>query len=320
MEFIITAAVLSAALLILSYARPAQPLQRLMARLSRAPAVTMLTGAGLAAGYRLFADPLATSEWIAAGADVLLAALAFAAATQFRVSELAKVCPASFRLTLGGAPLFLLICGIAAFSFAPGLSLPAAFLVAGAMTLNGAAFDRRAVADAPTPAVIKAAVRLESAAILALGLPVAVLLEGIATAAPAGLPAATPLFETAKSLFLGFAIGGSSGLAMASYDNKLKYNKKRAAAPIIAACFATLVAALLGASPVIAAAAAGLLWGEQTNAPIPTRVRIRSVVDRTFGPIGFFAFGVVLGPRIFQADMLTLILSLIHISEPTRPY
>ena len=250
------------------------------------------------------------SEWVAAGADVLLAALAFGAASQFKISELAKVCPASFRLTIGGAPAFLIICGLGAFIMVPQLSLGAAFLVAGAMMLNGAAFDRRAVASAPAPSTIKAAVRLESAAILALGVPVAVLLEATATAAPTNMPAITPIFEVARSLFLAFAIGGGLGLAAAYLDKHLKNRKYRAFPAILAAVIAGALAGFFGFHPVIAAAAVGLLWGEETTAPITTRVRLRRRIERPVAPIAYFAFGVLLGPRLFQADLLLVIFSI----------
>ena len=283
---------------------------------SRKPALVLLLGAAISLAYRLTGGPFVASEWIATAADAMLAAVAFAAAAQFRISELARSCPASFRLTLGGAPLFLVICGFAAFSFAPGLTLPAAFLVAGALTLNGAAFDRRAVTDAPAPAVIKAAVRLESAAILALGLPIAVILEAAATAPSAGAPVATPLYVMAKSLFFAFGIGGSLGLALATYDNKTNNSAgaKRAAPAVIAAFVAAISASALGFHPVVAAAAAGLLWGEQTNAPIPTRVRIRSSVERAVSPIAFFAFGAVLAPRLLQADLLTIMFAIFAVT------
>ncbi|VAV90130.1 hypothetical protein MNBD_ALPHA05-443, partial [hydrothermal vent metagenome] len=170
MVFIVAALILAASFWILSKAKALEAM-------ARAPAMMLAAGAGVSIVYRIAGGPFAPSEWAATGADVLLAALVFVAAAQFRLSRLASACPASFRLTIGGAPLFLVVCGLAAFILVPHLTLGAAFLVAGALTLNGAAFDRRAVADAPAPSVIKAAVRLESAAILALGLPVALFLE-----------------------------------------------------------------------------------------------------------------------------------------------
>ena len=279
-------------------------------KIARAPAMLMGVGFLAALVYRGVGAPLAPAEWVAGGADVLLAALGFAAASQFRLSRLATICPASFRLTVGGAPLFLLVCGLAAFILAPNLTFQSAFLLAGALTLNGAAFDRRAVADAPTPATIKAAVRLESAAILALGLPVAIFLEAAATVAPETMPAATPLFEASFSLLGAFALGGIAGLVAAIAGNRVKNKTRRAQYAIAAGVIAALLAAPFGAHPVFAATAAGLLWGEETYAPATTRVRLRRSVDKFVLPAAFLAIGALLGPQLLQADMLSVVFAI----------
>lgn len=282
--------------------------------LARMPALLLTAGAGASLLYRALGGPFAPSDWVAAGADILLAGLAFTAACQFRLTRLAAICPASFRLTIGGAPLFLIICGLAAFILLPQLTLSTAMLVAAALTLNGAAFDRRAVTDAPAPATIKAAVRLESAAILALGIPVAVLLEAVATAAPQDMPMITPLYEALRSLLIAFALGGGIGLGAASLGNRLKTIEKKGSLAVLAGVAAFLIAPLLGGHAVIAAAAAGLLWGEQTTALITTRVRLRRIAERSIAPAAYFGFGVLLAPRIFQADLLTIVFALAAIT------
>ena len=274
---------------------------------TRAPALLLAAGAAVSLVWRTAGAPFAPPEWAAAGADVMLAALGFAAAAQFRITRLAAVCPASFRLTVGGAPVFLIVCGLAAFILIPQLSLAGAFLLAGALTLNGAAFDRRAVTGAPAPATLKAAVRLESAAILALGVPVAVMLEAAATAAPQGMPLVTPVFEAARGFLIAFAVGGSLGLAAAHYGNKLNNKKKAAALAVASGCAAFLIAPVIGAHAVIAAVAAGLLWGEQTSALSMGRVRLRRSVERVAAPLAYLGFGLALGPRLFEADLLTIL-------------
>ena len=280
-------------------------------RAAQSPALMMIVGAALSFAYRAAGAPHLPSEWVAAGADAMLAALAFAAAAQFRISRLAVVCPASFRLTIGGAPLFLGVCALAAFILTPQLNLTAALLAAAALTLNGAAFDRRAVTLAPAPAIVKAAVRLESAAILALGVPVAFMLEALATAAPQGAPSITPVYEAARGLLIAFAFGGALGLAAACIGNRLKRFQKpgpsKAALAIGAGLAAFMISPLIGAHPVIAAAAAGLLWGEQTAAPTITRVRLRRIIERNIAPAAYCAFGALLGPRVFQADLLSFV-------------
>ena len=236
---------------------------KIVDRAAGAPGAMILIGAGAALFYgAAFSVPFLPPEWAAAGAEALLAALAFAAATQFRISRLAAVCPAAFKLTIGGAPLFLVSCTLAAYILAPQLNLAAALLVAAALSLNGAAFDRRAVVLAPAPATIKAAVRLESAAILALGVPVAFMLEALATAAPQGMPTITPVYEMSWGLLMGFGLGGGLGLAAAYAGNRLKRNEKPVLSKTMLAGLAGLAAFILspviGAHAVIAAAAAGL--------------------------------------------------------------
>ncbi len=307
MIFAASAAILAAILVSLDKAK-------LLEKAARMPALLMFAGLGVALVYRGAGGPAAPAEWVAAGADALLAALGFAAAAQFRVSRLATICPASFRLTIGGAPLFLIVCGLAAFILAPNLTLGSAFLLAGALTLNGAAFDRRAVANAPAPAVIKAAVRLESAAILALGLPVAIFLEAAATVAPDTLPAATPIFEASFSALGAFALGGLAGLTAGIAGNLADNKRKRATYAIAAGVIAALLAAPFGAHPVFAATAAGLLWGEETAAPATTRVRLRRDIDKLVLPAAFFAFGALLGPQVLQADMLTVVFAIAAIT------
>lgn len=283
---------------------------KVLERASLAPVLMLAVGAALSLVYRASGAPFASPEWAAAGADVLLAALTFVAAAQFRITRLAKACPASYRLTMGGAPLFLVVCGLGAFILAPTLTFGAAFLLAGALTLNGAAFDRRAVADAPAPAVIKAAVRLESAAILALGLPVAVFLEAAATTAPDTMPGATPLFEFSLSAFKAFAVGGWLGLAAAIVGNRMENKHKRASLAMASGIGGAILASLIGGNPVIAAAAAGLLWGEQTNALVTTRVRLRRIVEQAVAPAAYLMFGILLAPRLLQADLLSIIFAL----------
>lgn len=287
---------------------------KLVDKAAQAPGLMILGGAAVALIYRVTGGPFLPSEWAAAGADALLAALAFAAATQFRISRLAAVCPAAFRLTLGGAPLFLILCALTAFILAPELNLAAALLVAAALTLNGAAFDRRAVTLAPAPATIKAAVRLESAAILALGIPVAFMLEAFAAAAPQGMPSVTPIYEAARGLLLGFGLGGALGLASAYAGNKLKrlekagFNKTTLA--VVAAFAAFVFSPIIGAHAVIAAAAAGLLWGEQTTERTIARVRMRRLFEQCAAPTAYLAFGALLAPRLLQADLLAFIFAI----------
>jgi NhaP-type Na+/H+ or K+/H+ antiporter len=259
--------------------------------------------------------PAPPADWIASAAKAGLAMLGFASAAQLRVSRLAKRCPSSFRLTCGGAPLYLVACSLAAFIMLPQLSIASAALVGGALMLNGAAFDRRAVVDTPAPAAIKTAVRNESAAIIALGIPVASLLAANATVSTPNEPALAPLMAASLGALKGFAFGGLAGLAasLAGAYYRRRTMQQRALDgqfAVLAAAAMFVLGPAIGADPVIAATAAGLLWGEQTTAASTTRLRIRRYVDRAVIPLAYFAFGAALVPRVLQADMLTIFFAL----------
>ncbi|MGE0409300.1 MAG: cation:proton antiporter [Amphiplicatus sp.] len=272
--------------------------------IAEAPALLLSLGAAGAFLYRALGAPTPPTEFLAGAAEAGLGALVFVSAAQIRVSRFARVCPASFRLTLGGAPLFLVICSLGAFVLLPQLSMPSAMLLGGALMLNGAAFDRRAVTRAPAPASIKAAVRIESAAIIALGAPVAILIAGAATTPAPGDTPLRPLLDQSIAVAAAFAIGGAAGLGAARYGRR---RGREILAVMTAAGGAYIVCALIGAAPVIAAGAAGLVWGEESRARLVARLRLRRFVERGVAPLAYFAFGAALGPRLFEADLLSIL-------------
>lgn len=281
-------------------------LSRVKAVRAAAGMPAMLLVAGGAASILLQGvgvQPLPT-EIIAAAAEAGLAALVFVSAAQLRISRFARRCPASFRLTVGGAPLFLIVCTLTAFVLLPQLSVPSALLLGAALMLNGAAFDRRAVVDAPAPAAIKAAVRIESAAIIAFGAPLAVLLAANASAAAPGEPSIAPLFYASLAVLKGFAIGGGAGFLAGRYLGRMKICRGGRAAAL-AGLSSFLVAAFMGAEPVIAAGAAGLLWGEETDARDVARLRLRRIIEQSVAPAAYLMFGWVLAGRVLQADLLS---------------
>jgi NhaP-type Na+/H+ or K+/H+ antiporter len=265
--------------------------------------------------FAILKFPTPSANLVSAAASAGLAALGFASAAQLRVSRLARQCPSSFRLTFGGAPLYLFACSLSAFIMLPQLSIASAMLVGGALMLNGAAFDRKAVSSAPAPAAIKAAVRNESAAIIALGIPVAIMLAANATAAGPNETAFGPLMVSSVMVLKGFAFGGVAGLisAIAGAWYRRRTMQQRALDgqfAIIAGVGAFALAPFLGADPIVAATAAGLLWGEQTSAATTTRLRIRRYADRAITPTAYFAFGALLMPRLMQADLLSIVFAM----------
>ncbi|MBB5519625.1 cation:proton antiporter domain-containing protein [Amphiplicatus metriothermophilus] len=279
---------------------------RAPAAAAEAPVLLLVVGAGVSFLYRASGLPGAPAEWVAAASEAGLAALVFACAAQVRASRFARRCPASFRLTVGGAPLFLVLCALSAFVLLPELSLPSALLVGAILALNGAAFDRRAVTGAPAPAAVKAAVRNESAASIAFGAPVAVLIAGYATAPGAGQIPLEPLLEASLGALGGFALGGAAGLLAARLLERVNGAGGERSA-VVAGFAAFFAAALFGANAVIAAGAAGLVWSEETAASGPARLRLRRRVERFVPPAAYLLFGFTLAPRVFEADLLSLL-------------
>ncbi len=297
-------------------------------RAGDAPALTLFAGLCVA----LAADALGVTppsiDFAAGPAGLGLAALSFAAAAQLRLRALFRRNKAAFRLAAIGAPLCFGFWALSAFVMLPQTTAATAGLIAAALLLDGAAFDRAALAAAPAPASVKRATRLECAAIAAIGAPIAILCLGAATAAGPGEPAAAPLFFAALSMLKGFLIGGVCGLGAALLGDRLvtlgrrwsltpgEASAVRAGAAIAGGLAACLGASLLGGNVVVAAAAAGLLWSEQMGreqAPpdIATwrpnaRRRLQRLAERTVTPAAYFAFGFLLAPRLAEADLLTV--------------
>ncbi len=282
---------------------------------AEAPAMMMCIGAFVTILGGVLGAPSMPASIAAPLAGAGLAVLGFASAAQFRVSVLAKRCPSSFRLAAGGAPLYFAALSLCAFIMLPQLSLSAAILLGAVLAINGAAIDRRAVTGAPTPIAIKAAVRIESAAIITFGLPVALLITAGATAASPGEPSLAPLMAASIGVVKGFTIGGAMGLLAAWIGAALRRRTmgRRTLDGLFAATGGLLAFALaptLGAEPIVAATAAGLLWGEETRAPGPSRLRLYHMAERAVGPFAYFGFGCLAAERFFQADLLSVVFAL----------
>ncbi len=260
----------------------------------------------------------------AALAQAGFAALAFASAAQLRLRRFARRCPISFRLTALGAPLYLLVCALSAYVMLPHLALSSAFLLGVVLMLNGAAFDRGAVSRTPAPIAVKSAVRMESAAVIALGAPVAVLIAGASTAsAPGDWP---PTILTLFAVIKGFGLGGGAGLAAALVLNGVFWSsgssrargaaRRPGEAVFVGASglLAYLAAPSIGADPVVAAASAGLLWGEQTEGGAATRLALRRFAERAVTPLAYIGLGSLAAHRLVQADMLSIVFALSAVS------
>ncbi|MEM6414182.1 MAG: hypothetical protein AAF720_05940 [Pseudomonadota bacterium] len=268
-----------------------------------APALTIAVGLCCALTWRLVSGPVPPPDLSANLAAAGLSVLGFASATQVRVSRFAKRRPTSFRLSVIAGPIYFLACVAVGIITLPQISVTAALLLGAALMLNGSAFDRRLVLATAAPKSVKSVVHSESAASLVIGLPIAVLVTGYATPATLNEHALAPLLLATISLLKGFALGGAAGLIAAKYF--IRADKPWLPAVIAAfACFT--IAPILGAQPVIAVTAVGLLWGEQSSCDDRIRRLIRRKAERLVSPAAYFGFGAILGPRFYEADLLSI--------------
>ena len=182
----------------------------IMLKLSTRPALILCAGVAAGTAYQVLRLPELHFDLISDLAGAGLAALVFVAGLQFRVSRLGQQSKAALRLATIAAPLFMVTAAIAAFVMLPSMSIWSALLLGGALMLNGAAIDRRAITMSSAPARVKATVELESAAALVFGLPLVIVIELLADAP---FSAVSGMLETgAFHAVTGFAIGGLSGL------------------------------------------------------------------------------------------------------------
>ena len=268
-----------------------------------APLLMIFIGFAFATLFNMAGRPPLSMVFAAELARLGLAALVFAAGTQFRLSRLTRTCPVSFRLCFAGAPLFMMVCGLSAFILIPQLTLPAAFLLGGVLMLNGAAFDRRALKHTPAPPMVKAGVRLEGAVILALSLPIVMLLQGNASANGSDGGFLYPLMLASFSVSGGFALGGIVGLGLAIFDKGIS-RLPRTVSASVCAFIVYIIAGHIGADPIVAAGAVGLIWGEQARVSLVQRLRLRLRVESIVLPLTYLAFGFFLVPSLWGGDLL----------------
>lgn len=278
-------------------------------RLAERPLLTLLGAILLGVGYRQFSLPEADPEWIRAFARFGLAMLVFLAAQQCRLSRLNSVSESAFRLSLFGSTTSLFLFAFMAYLLVPGLDLWAMLIVAAALSLGGAPADDKAMLNAPIEAPTKCAARIEGAAALTLGLPLAIMLE--VAAVPVDM--AVPLHEQPIYLALaGFATGGAIGLLS---GRLLKLSKADLPVlPFLVAVISYFIALLLGFDAVLTLAGAGILYAEEAKLRGDVRTRLWRSGEQLIMPLAFLGFGFVLGPTLFQADFLVWIMAILGVT------
>ena len=285
--------------------------------ISRKPALILCVAAAAGCLYQMFRLPDSGHEIISDLSGAGLGALVFVGALQFRLSRLGRQCPAALCLAVIAAPLFMMSGAISAFIILPNLSIWSALLIGGALMLNGAAIDRRAITSSLAPLDVKRTVELESAAALVFGLPLVIIIELMADAP---FSSASGWMETGIfRAVIGFALGGSIGLIGGMLSRRA--SRKTADSPedeasnpfiyaLLSGLAAFLIAPLFQGEAIIAAGAAGLIWSEEGVMSGAQRRLLRQRFDQSVKPMAYALFGFTLGPAILQADILILMFAI----------
>ncbi|WP_036766825.1 hypothetical protein [Parvularcula oceani] len=280
----------------------------LLGQLANRP-VTLL-GAGIAGGflYRRFGLPTPDPEAVRQAARLGLAVLVFMAAQQCRLSRLPRLSPAALRLVVLAAPSLIVAGAGVVFALLPGLGLWSAILVGTVLPLGVGGGDEREVLRAPIANATKRTVRLDSALSLVLMLPLALLVEAAGIApAPYAPFSENVLYEA----FAGAAVGGTLGLLA---GRLLPVRGARLpAAPLFTLGASYAGALLLGFDGVLAAASAGLLYAQEAPLRGTARSRLFEAGRQWCTPLAVFGLGAILGPSLFQADLLVWLAALLPV-------
>ncbi len=265
----------------------------------RHPLISLLIAMSIGTVYRLLGGPLPDLDAVRGISRFLLGVLAFFAAQQCRVSRLPRISPEVYRFATLGIPLNCAVFAATGYLVVPGLDLGGLMIVSGALVLGGALAIDRPLLNAPIEEHTRRAARLESAAVLAVALPIALVLEAGATVPEIALPLdQTPLFEA----LAGFAVGGTAGL-LAGRLLKLS-DVPVPVLPFLVAGAVFAITTAIGFDGTMALAAAGLLYSEEAPLRGTVRTRVWRLAEAMIAPVAIAGFGLILGPLIFGADLL----------------
>ncbi len=252
--------------------------------------------------------PVANAQFTSHLADLGLAALVFSAGLQFRLTRIRKISPVAFTLAFFASPLFLAMTAPSAFVLIQGLTLTSAIILAAALMLNGSVLERRAVTNSASPATIKKAISLESAAALALGVPLALIIEATAKM-PQYLDQlwmSAPIWEAP----FGLAVGGALGLVLGRLRHRkmVRENPDQAILELaIAAGLLFILLPFIHGSAIIGVGALSLFWTEEAQFGEAFKRGIRRRVEMLVVPVAYVVFGFALGPRLLDADALVIV-------------
>lgn len=270
----------------------------------------VVTGASLGVGlaWALLGLPELPDAIIGSAARALLGALVFVAAMECRLSRLIRISPDAFRLATGGTMLMMVGFAATAFILVPGLGLFPPLLIGAALMLGGAPAVSSPLLTAPIAEETRTAARVETAAVLVLGAPIALLLNSGASPVAAG----TPILDLpAVKALGGFAFGGIAGLVAGRFLPIGQAELPKS--PLLFGAGVYVVATLIGLHPVMALAGAGIAYSEEAKLPAAIRTRYWRTGEATLSPIVLALFGALIAPVAVTLDFLIWFMALIGV-------
>lgn len=241
-------------------------------------------------------------------AQAMLGMLAFLACLECRLSRLKEISADGFSLATTGTLVIMIGFAATAFILVPGLGLYPPLLLGAALMLGSAPGLTAPLLTAPIEMETKTASRVEAAAVLTFGVPIAVMLN--AGAMPLAGEVNLSSLATIRALS-GFATGGAIGLLAARFIQLS--DKELPLEPLLIAGFVYFGAVLLGYDPVMAMAGAGLTYSAEIKLPAATRTRFWRTGEAVLMPPSLFLFGLLIAPYAVTFDFLVWLMALIAV-------
>ena len=269
-----------------------------------------VTGVALAVGviWRFAGLPQPPDQIVRILVQALLGTLVFGAALECRLSRLWHISPDAFRLAAGASMLTMLGVAATAFVFVPGLGLYPPLLIGAALMLGGAPMLAGQLLSAPVDDHTRTAARVEAAAVLAIGVPIAIMIG--AGAKPTLGAGSIFAWATIKAL-LGFGLGGLAGLLAPRFikvgDGELPLG------PLMLAAGVYFLAVLLRVDPVMAMAGAGLTFSAGAHIPAATRTRYWRTGELVLGAPALILFGLFVAPMAVTFDFLVWFMAFVAV-------
>lgn len=260
-------------------------------KLTVRPLMIVLVGSGIGGIWKALSLPGLPDPVLAVIAEMLLGALVFMAAMECRVSRIYRTSPEAFRLATAGTLIMMFGYAMTAFAVMAELEIASPILTGLVLAMGGAPVMASILLAAPIEDKTKKAARLEASTVLVLVTPV-FLLIGTSTQ---NIPPGNHLWQFPMfSAVIGFAFGAVTGL-IASRFLKLQ-DSELPLAPLIVGAAVGIVASLLGWSPVMAMAGAGIALSEQLSLNPSLRTRYWRTGEALLAPIALLLFALTIGP------------------------